>query len=129
MGEKMKFIFKICFVVIIWSVIISWMIGVSILFELINLDVVVSIPKDYYTHPVGDPDIMTLIYFLFPVLIGLALSMKLFEKELMKEGVELEMKELNKIKIGEKKYPYSLGIDGSIIIDLKKYRKDNQERR
>ena len=79
-----KIIFKICLFVIIWSLITSWIIGVSILFELINLDVVVSIPKDYYPHPVGDPDIMTLIYFLFPVLIGLALSMKLFDKELTK---------------------------------------------
>ena len=32
----------------------------------------------------------------------------------------------NLIKIGEKKYPCSRGIDGSIIIDLKKYRKNDK---
>ena len=32
----------------------------------------------------------------------------------------------NLIEIGEKKYPCSRGIDGSIIIDLKKYRKNDK---
>ena len=79
-----KIIFKICLFVIIWSLITSWIIGVSILFDLINLDVVVSIPKDYYPHPVGDPDFMTVFIFVLPLCIGLGLSMRLFDKELTK---------------------------------------------
>ena len=83
-------IFKICFLVIIWSVIILVMIGVYILFNLINLEVLNSIPPDVELDPLGDPDVLSILCFVLPLCVALGLSMRLFEKELMKEGDEKE---------------------------------------
>ena len=87
-----KIIFKICFLVIIWSVIILGMIGVSILFNLINLDMLFNnkIPPEVELEPNGEPNFINIMSFVLPLCFGLALSMRLFDKELTKskKGVE-----------------------------------------
>ena len=84
----MEIIFRYCLFVIIWCGLISWIIGVSILFNRIDVNAMIVIPENYYPDPIGDPDLMTIINFILPVLIGLALSMRLFNKELTKKGDE-----------------------------------------
>ena len=79
-----KIIFKICFLVIIWSVIIILGMGLSVLFNLINLEVLNSIPPDVELEPLGDPTIINVMTFVLPLCIGLGLSMRLFDKELTK---------------------------------------------
>ena len=87
-----KFIFKICFLVVIWSVIILGMIGVSVLFNLINLDILFNntIPPEVELEPLGDPNFISIMSFVLPLCFGLALSMRLFEEELTKKGDEKE---------------------------------------
>ena len=79
-----KIIFKICFLVIIWSVIILGMIGVSVLFNLINLEVLNSLPPEVIPDPITDQNIINIMAFVLPLLTGLGLSMRLFDKELTK---------------------------------------------
>ena len=86
----MKIIVKICLFVFIWSVIISWMISASIIFNLIDLNAMVVIGEDYYTHPIGDPNLIAIFNSLLPICIGLALSMRLFDKELTKKSTGSE---------------------------------------
>ena len=69
-------IFKICLFVIIWSLITSWIIGVSILFELINLDVLNSLPPEVIPDPITDQNIINIMAFVLPLLTGLGLSMR-----------------------------------------------------
>ena len=83
-----KIIFKICFLVIIWSVIILGMIGVFVLFNLINLDFLNSLPPEVIPDPITDQNIINIMAFVLPLCFGLALSMRLFEKELTKKGDE-----------------------------------------
>ena len=86
-------IFKICFLVIIWSVIIILGMGLSVLFNLINLDMLFNnkIPPDVIPDPITDQNIINIMAFVLPLCFGLALSMRLFDKELTKskkEGVK-----------------------------------------
>ena len=83
-----KIIFKICFLVIIWSVIIILGMGLSVLFNLINLGFLNSLPPEVIPDPITDPNIINIMAFVLPLCFGLALSMRLFEKELMKKGDE-----------------------------------------
>ena len=83
-----KIIFKICFLVIIWSVIILVMIGVSVLFNLINLEVLNSLPPEVIPDPITDQNIINIMAFVLPLCVALGLSMRLFDKELTKKGDE-----------------------------------------
>ena len=83
-----KIIFKICFLVIIWSVIIILGMGLSVLFNLINLEILNSLPPDVYLEPLGDPDVLSILCFVLPLCVALGLSIMLFEKKIMKEGDE-----------------------------------------
>ena len=81
-----KIIFKICFLVIIWSVIIILGMGLSVLFNLINLEALNSLPPDVYLEPLGDPDVLSILCFVLPLCVALGLSIILFEKDLTEGG-------------------------------------------
>ena len=68
------------------------MIGVSVLFNLINLDILFNntIPPEVELEPLGDPTIINIMTFVLPLCIGLGLSMRLFDKELTKSKKEGE---------------------------------------
>ena len=82
--KSRKIIFKICFLVIIWSVIIILGMGLSVLFNLINLEALNSLPPDVILEPLTDPDVLSILCFVLPLCVALGLSMRLFDKELTK---------------------------------------------